>query len=190
MEVIQNFPGTFDSNLPLVINIRASTLKKKFFKEQPYDSTVGKIFYNLTEFLMHYYRAYKAFTQGRHIMLICRSFTGFSNNAQLLASNIASVCTNNFQKLKLQEEMKDWFVTFDTFVYNVPKIEIAEMEMQKRREAVVRKTITIVAELYYSKEELHKKSIQERKKMIIKKGDKWENYPEEFRLGVFFSSKK
>jgi len=183
----------FDSSLPLIIEVKAHEMNTEHLI-QPYDVRLGRLFLSITENLILRYKASLAYTQGSNIYLVWKPQKeqgyGFKGKYQVLATNIASYTTLLFQQLNNLKEKPEWWVTFDVFCYNVASLNEVDSIIKKKQYEVVRKTVAIICELYYSKEEIFKKSTEERKKMITKKGDAWENYEDHFRKGILFKREK
>jgi hypothetical protein len=181
----------FDSSLPLLIDVRVHERLKGL--DYPYDESFGKILLQLTECLMINYSATKAYTHGFRILMLLLpkegKTHGVQNDWQFFSSTVASFATLTFQRLNTEISKPDWFVTFKVRTKNLKNYFDAIKLFSKIQEEVVTKTVAIVCNLHYTSDDVFKKSITERKLMILKKGDAWENYPEHFRIGIFFEKK-
>jgi len=140
-----------------------------------------------------------AYTQSDEITLLWQQEgysqqIWFSGRVQKMVSQLGAWATVEFYKL-VASRKPEWLVrggtpTFDARVFNVPnQVEAANVFVWREQDAV-RNSITQAASAHFSHKELLRKSGREKQEMLHERGINWNDYPDEFKRGVYIIRKQ
>ena len=157
---------------------------------RPYDMRVVEAMQETTKYLVHQTKAVIGYTQSDEISLILYSNnylsqTFFDRKIFKLTSVLASMCTYKFNEFKLRPEP----AFFDCRVWNTPTQLEAVNTLIWREQDATRNSISSAAQSVYSHKELLGKSCAEMQEMLFQKGINWNNYPDFFKRGSYYSRK-
>lgn len=118
----------------------------------------------------------------------------FDGNIQKMASVSASMVTAEFNRLRLLRQMTDAgvvnvtsfpFACFDSRVFTIPdRVEVYNYFIWRWKD-YSRNSVTMVANAYFSHQELDGKSISQRHDMLMSKGINWSAMREDYKNGRF-----
>lgn len=160
--------------------------------ERPFDKTLREMMVETTLYLVEQTGACIGYTQSDEISIILytdslKSQVFFDGKIHKLVSIIASKTTAKF--LSLVYERMSWkarlLPTFDCRVWTVPNQSEAANYLLWREADATKNSISMASSCYYSHKELEGKSGNERQEMLFSKGVNWNDYPDEFKRGVF-----
>ncbi len=161
--------------------------------KRPFDETMAKMMGETTKFLVDKTNASIGYTQSDEISLVIfsetlKSQTFFNGKIFKLVSTLAALASVKFYEqvtIHMPERAK-MFPTFDCRVWNVPNLEEAANTILWRENDAVKNSISMAAQHYYSKNELHGKNSKQKQEMLFEKGVNWNDYPVYFKRGQYF----
>ena len=125
--------------------------------------------------LLTQYRGKFCYTQGTRIAIIVHKPVTELGSLAKMGSTVTAV----FNQL-----CPNMFIVFDATIEKLSGLEDGLRKLRHMKTAVIRKTVSMVCEQYYSVNEVKKRTMTQRLEMIKEKGDDWENYDEAFRVGI------
>jgi tRNA(His) 5'-end guanylyltransferase len=105
----------------------------------------------------------------------------FDGNVQKMASVGASMATAEFSAMSFWEGRP----MFDARVFTIPDYVEVENYFIWRQQDAVRNSILMLAQHYYSPNQMHGKNCVVLQDMIHEKGDNWNDHPARFKRGGF-----
>ena len=159
---------------------------------KPYDPGMIELMKRTTTFLVKETQARIGYTQSDEISLIYlqddpKSAIFFNRKIQKMISILSSLCTYKFNKdLQLCLPNKAGkMALFDARVWQVPTLEEATNVILWREIDATKNSITSAAQSIYSDKQLYKKNSSDKQDMLMEKGINWNNYPPEFKRGIY-----
>lgn len=111
----------------------------------------------------------------------------FNYNIQKMASVSASMMTNAFYMYSCNYELDlERSAFFDSRAFNVPYHEVANYFIWRQRDWN-RNSLAMLCQQYFSHSDLYKKNTEQRRKMVRKVGDDWENLPDQLKNGTLIT---
>jgi len=160
--------------------------------QKPFDERLTDLMIDTTKFLVEETNAVVGLVQSDEISLVLytekpESQLFFNGRIQKLTSVIASMCTAFFNRElpKALPEKSDKFAYFDCRVWNVPSLEEASNTLVWRELDATKNSISMVAQHYYSHNQLHGKSGKEKQEMLFQKGINWNDFLPKFKRGSY-----
>ena len=130
-----------------------------------------------------------AYIQSDEISILLTDFAKpnteawFDGNIQKMASIAASMATAEFNCLYGDRRVHTQLAMFDARVFTIPDyIEVENYFIWRQKDAV-RNSIQMLAQHYYSPNQLHGKDTSAMQDMIHDKGDNWNDHPARFKRG-------
>jgi tRNA(His) guanylyltransferase len=108
----------------------------------------------------------------------------FDGNIQKIASVSASLMTAVFNRHIKYNELNLPLATFDARVFVIPDPVEVENYFIWRQQDCERNSVQMLAQHYYSQNELNGKKLSEQHEMIHRAGDNWAKHPERFKNGA------
>lgn len=165
----------------------------------PFDLTFREIMAELAMILAKETGARCAYTQSDEITLLWQQEgysqqIWFSGRVQKMVSQLGAWASVEFYKL-VESRSPSWLTdratpTFDARVFNVPNMVEAVNVFVWRESDAARNSVTQAASAYFSHNELHRKSSREKQEMLHSRGVNWNDYPDEFKRGVYVLRKQ
>lgn len=179
--------------LPIVVRmdgIAFGTFTKGLKK--PYDEDFSRCMIEATRFLVEEWHADLGYTQSDEISLYFRnddprSQMPFDGRYQKLVGAFASDAAVSFYKgvLKYLPQKAHRNVKFDCRVWQLPNSgEVFNMFSWREGDATTN-SLQMLAQSYYSHNELHKKGRDQLHELIHAKGDNWTHHPAFFKRGTY-----
>jgi tRNA(His) guanylyltransferase len=160
--------------------------------ERPFDRRFAELMRLTTLYLVRETQANSGYTQSDEISLFwysddCHSQIFLDGKIQKMVSILASMTTAFFNSHKVEHlpEKANMEALFDCRVWQLPTLEEAVNTLVWRELDATRNSVSMVARSHYSHKALHQKSGNEKKTMIMQKGDNWDDYPAFLRRGTF-----
>jgi len=164
---------------------------------RPFDQNMMSIMRDVTIQLVKETGACMGYTQSDEISLVLytdniKSQIFFDGKIQKIISVLAartSVLFNFYVQRVIPDKAGDLAV-FDCRAWQVPnKIEAANTLLWREQDAT-KNSISMAARSFYSHNELINKSGAVMQDMLMDKGVNWNNYPNQFKRGVFIQKRK
>lgn len=165
--------------------------------ERPYDDNFREVMRYTLKFLMKETQARAGYTESDEITLMWytdndKSQIFFDGKINKMNSILAAMCSVRFNQLCEDRGFYDGCSPekaplFDCRVWQVPnKIEATNVFVWREMDSV-RNSIQLAGQHYFSHQELHKKSCNEIQEMLFQeRGINWNDYPAEFKRGVYY----
>lgn len=163
--------------------------------ERPYDKRLSDLMVDTTKFLVEHTCAKLGYCQSDEISLYWDLDSEahplaqylFRGKYQKIASITAGMASGFFNKeLEKRIPEKSHLVpVFDSRVWNVEDARDVYLNFLWRREDAVKNSISMLAQSYYSHQELHQMNSNDKMEMMIAKGRPWDSEPEFFKTGTF-----
>ncbi len=163
--------------------------------EKPYDLRFMKIMQKVTKILMEKTNAKMGYTQSDEITLAWYSDDRKSQiyrdgKIQKMVSDLSALASIYFNHYA-QEFFKDKpLATFDCRVWNVPNLDEGANAFLWREKDATKNSIQSAASSVYSHKVLYKKTCNQMQEMLFQDGINWNDYPADFKRGVFFQRRK
>lgn len=125
--------------------------------------------------LLNQYRGKFCYTQGTRITIIVHKPITELGSVAKMGSTVTAV----FNQL-----CPNTFTVFDATIEKLSNLEDGLRKLRDMKASVIRKTVSMICEQYYSVNEVKKRTTAQRLEMIKEKDDNWENYDEAFRIGI------
>ena len=160
--------------------------------KRPYDPTMTLMMVDTTRFLVEETGACMGYTQSDEITLAwhstdIKSQVWFDGRIQKMTSQLGAQATLFFYR-QCSERMPAYAAkhpTFDARAWQVPnRTEGANVFLWREWDAT-KNSLTMAAAEYYSHAELHEKNGADKHEMLHAKGINWNDYPAEFKRGMF-----
>jgi len=171
----------------------------KFTKgmERPYDKRFRDVMKFVTTQLVKKASALVGYTQSDEISLIFYSDSldkqlFFDRKIQKMVSVLTAMATFAFQE-GLNKYMPEYYgkeAFFDCRVWAVPNQMEAVNSLVWRELDATKNSISMAAMCYYSHKQLMNKTGAEKQEMLFQKGINWNDYPAEFKRGVYIMRQK
>lgn len=171
----------------------------KFTKgmERPHDARFRKVMKYVTTKLVEETSALVGYTQSDEISLVFYSDSlekqlFFDRKIQKMTSVLTAIATFSFQE-GLRQFMPEYYgkkAFFDCRVWGVPNKMEAVNTLVWRELDATKNSISMAAMCYYSHKQLMNKSGSEKQEMLFQKGVNWNDYPAEFKRGVYIMRQK
>ena len=120
----------------------------------------------------------------------------FGGNIQKIATTFASKFTAHFNQIMIDELRPDYndeypaLGEFDARVFTAPLHEATNYFIWRQQDWI-KNSITQYSMSFFSDKQLHNKNSDEKKKMIIEKGEKaWDDLENHLKYGTFFRKEK
>lgn len=171
------------------------TVTKRCLK--PFDSDLREVMTRVVESLIDECDAVLGYTQSDEITLVLKPMNKlddyyFKARIQKLCSMLASVASVTFNTLVRSDDFKNTLgkritklAYFDCRVWNVPSMEFAAKVFSWRQADAIKNSISMVAQTFFSHNELVSKNSDEKIKMLLSRCIVYENFKAEHRQGVF-----
>lgn len=181
------------SGLPIICRLDGSSFST-FTKGlvSPYDIRLTNLMIECCKYLVEYTNAKIGFVGSDEISLIIyepdlNTQPIYNGRIEKILSELPAKLSVRFNKLlpKYLPEKVDKEPYFDCKVWNVPTIEDAINCLWMREESVFKNAITMASLNYYSHKELECKNGSEKQEMLFQKGINFNDYPVEFKRGVY-----
>ena len=165
--------------------------------ERPYDALLSKMMISLATILGKETNASVVYTQSDEISLLWysddrRSQIWFDGKHSKMVSQLAALATLYFYRLVLGliPNYAERLPSFDARVWTVPnKTEAANVFLWRELDAT-KNSISMAARAVFSDKQLHGKSGEEKKRMLLEKGVDWHTYPSFFKRGTFIQRRR
>lgn len=176
----------FTPGLPIIIRLDGRNFHSYTHgMKKPYDTYLFKLFDRVTIALMESTNAVWGYTQSDEISLMLvgdwRSQFYFGGKVQKLVSVLASECTYHFNQLAERPAQ------FDCRCFQVPSLDEAKNYVVWRDMDATRNSIQMAARSVFSDSQCFKKSTNQLVEMLAEKEIVWEEYPDRFKFGGYFS---
>jgi tRNA(His) 5'-end guanylyltransferase len=155
---------------------------------RPYDSCMQSAMAHVTCALVEEFHAAVGYTQSDEITLVWREPTLFDGRFQKLTSVLAGYCSASFVKAaQLYLPEKDSAVPcFDCRVFQVPNLQAALDVLAWREADAVKNSVAMAAQSYFFHKQLQGKHRGQMMDMLfLKKGVNWNDYPAQFKRGIY-----
>lgn len=165
--------------------------------ERPFDTRLREAMVNTALWLVKHTGAKLGYTQSDEITLVWQQSSfdeqlWFGGRISKMTSHLAAQATLEFN-LQIQKLMPAYAYrrpTFDARVWQLPNQEEAANAVIWREQDCVKNSVTMAAQCYYSHKALMGKSDSDRQEMLWQKGMNWNDYPVEFKRGVYIRRQK
>lgn len=168
--------------------------------KRPYDSDLSLCMQQTAAFLLDQSQADIVYTQSDEITLIWSNegIDGkplkvfFEGKYQKMISTLAALASVEFNRLIYQYLPEKYHLrpTFDCRIWQVPALRIAAENLLWRELDATKNSITMAASAYYSHKELEGKHSGDKHEMLFQKGINWNDYPDFFKKGSYFTKRK
>lgn len=165
--------------------------------KRPFDENLNKLMIETTNYLVEETQPILAFTQSDEITLMwtTNNFSSqifFNHRIAKMTSILAAMTSVFFNKYipAYLPTKKDKMPVFDTRVWSVPNEAEAVNTFLWREQDAITNSISMLAQHYFSHNELQHKSVKTMKEMLLSKGIDWETYPAYFKHGTYIQRKK
>lgn len=161
--------------------------------DRPFDSTLGDAMVATAVALLQEVQGAKwAYTQSDEISVVLTDYDTFSTEpwfgyvVQKMCSVSASIATASFNKAfnHRTDYKRNTQAMFDSRVFNIPREEVVNYFLWRQLDWF-RNSVQMLAQFHFSQKQLHEKSQEDMKSMLLEKGIKWENLPDKWRNGTF-----
>jgi len=186
------------AGLPIICRLDGSafsTFTKKL--NRPYDIRLTNLMIECCKYLVEYTNAKVGFCGSDEISLLIyepdlNTQPIYNGRLEKMLSELPAKLSVRFNKLlpKFLPEKAHLEPYFDCKVWNVPTIEDAVNSLWMREESVFKNAITMASLNYYSHKELECKNGSEKQEMLFQKGINFNDYPVEFKRGVYIKRSK
>jgi tRNA(His) guanylyltransferase len=204
---LKNWEASFEhmamKGLPLVARLDGRafhTLTRNM--RRPYDTRMQACMRAAAVTLLEDLHPNVAYTQSDEITVAwnigsrSKSEYPFGGRIQKLASVLASIATEGFNRAFREEFHDSWYfdsimnveeplATFDCRVFQVPSTDDLLDVFVWREDDAVKNSVTMLAQAHYSHKELHEKSTHDKLQMLESKGVVWGNEPTHFKRGIY-----
>lgn len=160
--------------------------------EKPFDYELMEDMAWTTKFLCENIQGCKmGYTQSDEISLLLTDFdrlttdAWFDNNVQKMVSVSASMATAVFNSRREPNEfgVEQPLAFFDARVFTIPTAVEVENYFIWRQKDATRNSVQMVAQSNFSHNQLHGKSVEDLKKMLLLIDDPWYKYPDDCKYG-------
>lgn len=160
------------------------TLTKGF--DRPFDSAMADSMAITAGLLVEEFDAVCAYTQSDEITLAWLEPNIFDGRFQKLTSVMAGYASVVFatQLAKRKSGIRQ-VPCFDCRVWQVPSFQDVIDVFVWREDDAAKNSITMAAQAHYSHKELHGKTGAEKQEMLFKKGINWNDFPAQYKRGVY-----
>lgn len=189
----------FPKGLPIVARIDGRSFSK-FTKDmkRPFDHEMTQMMTTVTQYLVEHTGADLGYTQSDEITLVWKNPTGnseiwFGGKLQKMVSQLAAQATVFFNFELAYSSYSNKFTslpTFDARVWFVPCIHEACNAVLWRIKDATKNSVSMLARSHFSAKELHRKSGEMMKKMLLTKNQSWEDVKPEYTHGTLVYKKK
>ncbi len=186
------------NGLPVIVRLDGRSFHT-FTKgmNRPYDQHMSLCMQETTKHLTQTFHPDISYTQSDEITLIWKNDDPnkefiFGGRLQKLTSILAASASAKFNMLvSIHLPSKTHMLPiFDARAWQVPNLLIAYENLLWRESDAVKNSITMAAGAYYSHKELQGKNSSEKHEMLFQKGVNWNDYPDFFKRGTYFSRQK
>jgi len=182
--------------LPIYARIDGRSFSK-FTKgmTRPYDQHMSTIMQQVTKYLVEATCAQVGYTQSDEINLCWTepNTVFFRGKTQKMVSTLAALATSKFTLLALEvwpDLVHATPPTFDCRVFQLPTLKEAVSAFTWRERDATKNAITMAASTVYSHGELLGKTGSEKQEMLHQKGINFNNYPDHFKRGSYFTRQR
>lgn len=159
---------------------------------RPYDPRLSDLMIETTKFLVQETNARCGYTQSDEITLVWLTedpdaeifFGGKLLKMVSVVGALASAYFNKELPKRIPEKANELPV-FDARIWNVPTEWEATNCFVWREMDAARNSVTMLAQAYYSHDELMGINTSDKHEMLHAKGVNWNNYPDSFKRGVY-----
>ena len=167
---------------------------------RPYDYEMTSCMQDTSRALLEQSQADIVYTQSDEITLVWANPISegkptkvfFDGKYQKMISTLAALGSVEFNyslQDMLPEKMREK-PTFDCRVWQVPSLQKAAENLLWREMDATKNSITMAASAYYPHKELEGKHSGDKHEMLFQKGINWNDYPDFFKKGSYFTKKK
>ena len=164
--------------------------------DKPYDTRMLSCMVDTATELAKHTNACMAYTQSDEITLAwhstnIKSQIWFDGRVAKMTSQLAAQASVVFYRFILERmpEYAERIPTFDARVWNVPNRTEGSNSFLWRELDATRNSLNSLASFYYSHSELMNKNSSQRHDMLMHKGINWNDYPPEYKRGVYIQRK-
>jgi len=167
---------------------------------RPYDEALSSCMMDTAIYLLNLANPNIVYTQSDEITLIWanqyeedkETKVFFKGKIQKMVSILAAMATSEFQCSMRQriESKADEQPLFDCRVWQVPNLQVAAENLLWREMDATKNSITMAASAYYPHKELEGKHSGDKHEMLLQKGINWNDYPNFFKKGSYFTKRK
>jgi tRNA(His) 5'-end guanylyltransferase len=178
--------------MPVILRVDGRafhTLTKKLQLVKPFDEKIQRWMVAAGRALCEGVQGAKlAYIQSDEISILITDYdtlqteAWFDYNVQKMTSVSASIATSVFTE-EMNNDERNWFVTFDSRVFNVPREE-ANNYFVWRQQDWIKNSVQMLARAYYSQKELLNKKQSDMHEMLHEKGINWADIPNKWKNGV------
>lgn len=152
--------------------------------KKPFDESLWSAIVEATKELLEECHARVAYQQSDEVSLLFIDYNKFDSdqwfggNVQKMVSVSAAIMSAHFSK--------KWGVRmgyFDSRVMAIPERDVLNYFVWRQQDAM-RNAVAMAARNEFSQKELHGKGVYEQESMLQRKGVRFEEYPEDFRMGT------
>jgi len=189
--------------LPLMVRLDGRCFSK-FTKnlDRPYDKKFSEVMQAVTKYLVEETNAKIGYTQSDEISLVLlqdnfKSEVFFGGKIQKIVSTLAAMTSVKFNQI-VREVYGESYCrafpfsgknppTFDCRVWNVPNKQEAVNTLIWRELDATKNSISMACRSVYSHKAMMNKGRQEQMDMLMAKGINWNEYPDFFKRGTYFT---
>ena len=159
--------------------------------EKPYDPLFHKCMIGACEALLHDMIPQIAYTQSDEITLCwnisqdSKAEYPFGGRIQKLASVLASIATNGFNRYYHPFFNESHSATFDCRIFQVPTTEDLVRVFQWRENDAMKNSVSMLAQAQFSHKELHGVGTGQKISLLEQRGIKWADQTPHFKRGVY-----